>query len=161
MCWSLVNSFPTFAGSEGTLADRAMRVLDAFSLVYFFDNFEAAAAVLFEQIGITPAVESHNIDSASGEAFDIDESFFAEDNELYRRARERFWQSSVSGPLRPKEHVISFASQTPDMPVLRAFLYNSIRSELKLWKSETDFSQQLAATIQEATAAIVEILRED
>lgn len=132
MCRFIVRRFPQLAGEEGTLADQAMRALEAFSLCYFPDTFEACAAAIFAQLGIRPLRIDHRVASQPLPEIDVDRAALRYDFELYARARERF-----AGPLPPRLAPTELARQLHGEPertdVLRGFLHNEYRREYQSW----------------------------
>jgi hypothetical protein len=152
MCDLIIKSFPTLAGTQGSLPDRAMRALENFSLVYFADNFELAASAICTHLDIKPAKADHNV-SQEKLAFEYDENLIAEDMRLYSRARSMFWRDSFD-ELVPTESIVKFYSFPPDTERLRLFLANQTFRELNSWGKMTEFIRTQNALIKETQALV-------
>lgn len=132
-CNYLVRSFPTFAGTDGTLSERAIRALGYFSAVYSSDNFEETARVIFDQLGISPDSRNHNRGVYAETRSDIADAVLDADYELYNYAL------SFKGRSQAKtEQLMDFISGEPEMTALRNHIFDACFWEYKNWKKLSD-----------------------
>jgi len=96
MCRTIASSFPTLAG-DGTLAERALRVLDHCFCVYFSERFEETAQPVYAALNIEPGTQNFNvgsyeqkIDGRQAEELDLSGADLEQDQILYETALERF-----------------------------------------------------------------------
>jgi hypothetical protein len=89
ICNFFIHRFPTLAGTEGSLSDRAKRVLNLFDLVYFSEDLEPSAEIIFNVLGIAPKTENFNArpDSELGKKIEINDDSIQEDLILYDFAK--------------------------------------------------------------------------
>ncbi|HEY3636937.1 MAG TPA: hypothetical protein VGK90_02205 [Rhizomicrobium sp.] len=95
MCKFLNSHFPSLAGTSGTDAERAVRILDHFWCVYFSDRFEESVAPVFDLLNIKPQKTNWNIHEnpeteVDAEDIDVSAGQFDQDIILYETAVERY-----------------------------------------------------------------------
>jgi hypothetical protein len=155
VCRFLVDRFPTFAGTDGTLADRAMQVLESFQVVYFAENFEETAKTIFALLGISPPPLQSNVGDGDRIAISPGSSQLAFDVELYERARQAFCGTRGLDEIEMKNPKVDQFRKTPkNENKLRRFLYSSTYGEYKSWKVTDDVIRQKLRLIDEMSVEI-------
>lgn len=92
ICYFFIHRFPSFAGADGSLFERAKRVIDLFDHVYFSENLEAAADIVFRRLDISPEQVNHNQrpSEEKGKSIEIPEGNITQDLQLYEYAQAKF-----------------------------------------------------------------------
>ncbi|HEY1615389.1 MAG TPA: hypothetical protein VGF97_17035 [Rhizomicrobium sp.] len=127
MCRAIVTRFPALAG-EGTLAERALKVLDHCWCVYFSERFEESAAPIFQALDITPIDRNWNVGEYDETGLDEDVDFSAarldQDLILYETALQRF---AVQRPVSPEcaERLATFRAEPPNQAKFHKSFYRA------------------------------------
>jgi hypothetical protein len=151
MCRFLIERFPSIAGKTGTLADRAMNIIEAFHYVYFSDTFEETAGAIFNAMGISPDPISSNVaPEKSAEEFDIDLRQHEFDIKLYTHARARFQNLAPEIAFATKSPTLAnFVAAPLNKQVLRDFMWKSSFYEYRNWKALPEVIEQKQQQIEE------------
>jgi hypothetical protein len=94
MCRSIISHCPTLAG-DGTLAEKALNVLEHCWCVYFAERFEETTAPIFHALNITPGgqnwqVGEQSTDEIDSETIDLSGARLDQDIILYETAMKRY-----------------------------------------------------------------------
>ncbi len=161
ICNFFIHRFPRIAGSEGSLSDRAKRVLTLFDLIYFSEDLENSAQIIFDVLGITPESENYNLrpDSEVGKNIEINDDRISEDLILYDFAKEISAKSMTKSDVmdRQKENDNirkDILSGWVNEAVLGDFLYQQTLIEYKAWNQLDNVISTRMAQIRAITQEI-------
>lgn len=165
ICQFFIHRFPTFAGSEGSLFERARRVIDLFDHVYFSENLEAAADIVFRRLDISPEQVNHNQRPADekGKSIEIPEGNTAQDIKLYEYAQAKFGGAVDSDEVTRRSGELDAVRKErlqgwPQEERLAEFLYGEAFKEYRDWGDyqhvvSTRMNQMRALSLELATYA--------
>ena len=132
-CNFLVQRFPRVAGTEGSLMERAMRVLECFHFVYFPETFSELCNKVTQTLNLPPVTKNENV-TPSPKKFDVDAANFTADIALYEEAYKKWGPDSPIRGAAKVDEILSALCQAPsNLEVLRKFYYNVTYLEYKHW----------------------------
>lgn len=166
ICNFFIHRFPTLAGTEGSLSDRAKRVLNLFDLVYFSENLEPSAEIIFNVLGITPKTENFNArpDSEQGKKIEINDDRIHEDIILYEFARDLFSETNSAGETKERS-IKNDRIRKDTLPgwvneaALGEYLYHQALIEYRSWNELDNVISTRMAQIRNITQEIASYAR--
>lgn len=165
ICHFLIHRFPTFAGENGTAFERARKVIDVFDHVYFSENLEDAASIVFRRLDISPEQVNHNQRPVEekGKNIEVPEENIAQDLALYEYARGRFAAVTDADEIFHRSNDLDALRKEclqgwPQEEKLATFLYGEAFKEYRDWGDyqnvvSTRMNQIRALSLEMATYA--------
>jgi hypothetical protein len=140
ICHFFIHRFPTFAGEKGSPFERARCVIDMFDHVYFSENLEDAASIIFQRLDISPEQINYN-QRPSGESsaiVDVPNENIAHDVDLYEYAKSQFsTKPTAEVVFRRSNELDSIRKRQlqgwPHEEMLADFLYSEAYKEYRDW----------------------------